>query len=77
MLTHDLKAYDLPITKELLSSVRNAYSKYAADLEKKKAAGKKAAKESQSEEIGKQIEEMTKKTSLLEATIKDMLETSE
>ena len=44
MLTHDLKAYDLPITRELLSSVRSAYSKYVADQQKKKADEKKAAK---------------------------------
>ena len=33
MLTHDLKAYDLPITRELLSSVRSAHSKYVAEFE--------------------------------------------
>ena len=75
MLTHDLKAYDLPITRELLSSVRSAYSKYVADQQKKKADEKKAAKDGLSEEVGKQIEEMNKKTSLLVATIKDMLAT--
>ena len=77
MLTHDLKAYDLPITRELLSSVRSAHSKYVADQQKKKADEKKAAKDGLSEEVGKQIEEMNKKTSLLEATIKDMLATRE
>ena len=41
MLTHDLKAYDLPITRELLSSVRSAHSKYVADQQKKKADEKK------------------------------------
>ena len=77
MLTHDLKAYDLPITRELLSSVRSAHSKYVADQQKKKADEKKAAKDGLSEEVVKQNAEMNKKTSLLEATIKDMLATSE
>ena len=70
MLTHDLKAYDLP-------SVRSAHSKYVAVQQKKKADEKKAAKDGLSEEVVKQNAEMNKKTSLLEETIKDMLATSE
>ena len=57
--------------------MKSAHSKYVADQQKKKADEKKAAKDGLSEEVGKQIEEMNKKTSLLEATIKDMLATSE